>query len=785
MAHFIRRPILSVTLSTLLLVTIAHAEVIDIEAQLLASALNRLSEQTGLQLVVSQESIVGKEAAALQGDMTPREALDTLLKGSGLEATEHDGTYTVAPIFTEERQLEKIVMISEPEEGSAEAGYRVDTVHNTGLWGETALIDTPYSLNVLSEELIQNSITNNTDQLFKISPTVQLAQPYDMNGLTRVMLRGFLVQSAMLDGMQGNAYGEGIYIDNIERVEVMTGLSGFMYGIGHVGGTLNYVTKQPTRERLTSLTVGNYGGGQYFAQADLGGKIDEEGKYAYRLNVSGQDGDTALENQSVKRWMVSGAFDWRPMENLKVNVNAMHGYYKLEGRPAQWLFSSSLSDLPSAPDNDYTWSSPDTFNQNETDRIEAGLEYKINEIFDLRASYAHQDEMRRYIIAANLVTSDQNYTMRNVFAGIYKTKTDAAFAYVDAKFDLLGTDHAMTFGFNGYTAESYDGTATPSAQGVVGTGLNLHDPASANVDLADVAYDDSMTKTDKETVKNYLIGDNIRFNDHWNVLVGVNYATYKTESYTGTGSYDKSKVTPSFSLMYKPLSNLTTYATYIEALEEGRTVSSSSSTTYTNDGEVFEPMTSEQYELGIKAELGRTLLTLALYRIQKANTYDEENGDGTKTAYQNGEQVHRGVEMTVSGRPLDDLALFGGYSYTDAEVKKSTDRTIEGNAPRGVAKQMAKMYAEYDLPRFKGLTVTGGVYYTGPAYIDAGNRLETPAYTVGDLGLRYTTELYGYDATFRLDVTNVTDEEYWMSNYTIGAMLGAPRTIAFSGTMKF
>lgn len=783
-----KRVIPSVLCAAMLLGTpgLADPVTFDIAAQPLSEALTVLATQADLQLLVSEKSTAGKRAPALQGTMEPEEALEKLLEGSGLKAVyEADGSVVIqAQKEPESVTLDKLT-VTAPTDGSARAGYRVDNVQNAGLWGEKPVIDMPYSLNILSEDLIENSIVNNTDQLFKMSPTVQLAQPYDMNGLTRVMLRGFLVQSAMVDGTQGDVSGEGIYIDNVERVEVMTGLSGFMYGIGHVGGTINYVTKRPTLERFTNLTVGNYGGGQYFGQADLGGKIDEEGKYAYRLNVSGQNGDTALKDQSVKRWMISGAFDWRPVEGLLVNVNAMHGYYKLDGRPAQWLFSSGLSDLPPAPDNDYTWSSPDTFNQNETDRAEAGLAYKINDIFSVRARYAYQDETRRYLIAANLVTSDQNYTMRNVFAGIYETKTNAGYAYVDARFDVLGVGNTVTFGFNGYTSESYTGTATPSAQGVVGTGLSLNDPSSADIDLANVVYDDSMTKTDKDTVENYLIGDDIRFGGQWTALVGVNYAKYTSKSYTSTSYYSKGKATPSFSLLYKPLSSLTAYATYIEALEEGRTVSDTSSSTYTNNGEVFDPMTSKQYEVGVKAELDRTLLTLALYQIRKATTYDEDNGDGTKTAYQNGEQVHQGVEVTVSGRPLDDLALFGGYSYVDAEVKKSTDKTIEGNVPRGVAKQMAKMYAEYDLPRVHGVTVTGGVYYTGPAYVDAANTLEAPAYTVGDLGLRYATAVYGYDTTLRLDVTNVTDERYWMSNYTTGAMLGAPRTIAFSGTMKF
>ncbi|WP_419673216.1 hypothetical protein [Aliarcobacter butzleri] len=46
--------------------------------------------------------------------------------------------------------------------------------------------------------------------------------------------------------------------EELERMEVLNGLSGFLYGVGYVGGAANYVTKKPTLERLTNVTVGSY-----------------------------------------------------------------------------------------------------------------------------------------------------------------------------------------------------------------------------------------------------------------------------------------------------------------------------------------------------------------------------------------------------------------------------------------------------------------------------------------------------------------------------------------------
>ncbi|MFV7791632.1 TonB-dependent receptor domain-containing protein, partial [Aliarcobacter lanthieri] len=78
-------------------------------------------------------------------------------------------------------------------------------------------------------------------------------------------------------------------------------------------------------------------------------------------------------------------------------------------------------------------------------------------------------------------------------------------------------------------------------------------------------------------------------------MVGVNYATIINTSYIQSSKkYDVSKLTPTLSLIYKPLENLTTYATYIESLEQGTIVGSN----YANENEILDPYKSKQYEVG-------------------------------------------------------------------------------------------------------------------------------------------------------------------------------------------
>ncbi|SHI08313.1 TonB-dependent siderophore receptor [Pollutimonas bauzanensis] len=764
---------------------------VDLPAQALSESILQLARLSGRGIAVDSALVEGRQAPAVKGAMEPLTALNKLLAGSGLEAaTAADGNTVItkaADVLKEVR-----VVGHAPKEGTADVGYKIETAQSVGPWGRRRLLDTPYSMMVVSEDLIQNSVTDSTDQLFRMNPRIQLLQPFDMNGLTRVMMRGFLIQSAMVDGMQGNTSGQGLFIENVERMEAMTGLSGFMYGIGNVGGTLNYMTKRPTESAKRDVTVGNYGGDQYFAHADLGGPIDADGKFAYRFNALTQDGDTVIKDQSLKRSMVSGALDWHVTDRLLLGIDVLDGSYKLKGRPGQWGFANSLTALPSVPDTKRLWASPDNMNNVDTERYGARVQWDINDIFAFRAGYGFQKDERNTIYSTLTVTGDATYSLAKSFVRSYRTDTESAYAYLETKFKLFDIANKLTVGANGYVVEGYGGYTAggtlPAQIGNAHTNLDLSNPDSANVALPDFDFGSlHMLKTDRTRSKNIIVGNETIFNDKWSMLLGLNHASYLVENHdapTGavTIKYDKSKTTPTASLLFKPLPYLTTYVTYIEALQQGQIVSGAS---FTNDGEIMPPSVSKQYEAGVKAELGGSLLTMSLFQIEKANAYNQDNGNGTFTMFQNGRQRHQGVEFAASGKATHDLTLLGGLTLLDAEVQKSTNNVGVGKVPQGVAQVIAKVYGEYNFPSLRELTATGGLYYTGKSYIDAANKLEAPSYLTIDLGLRYSTRVMGRQTTIRALVTNLTDKRYWMSNYTIGTMMGAPRAVSVSASIAF
>ncbi|MBO6279163.1 MAG: TonB-dependent receptor, partial [Pseudomonas sp.] len=123
----------------------------------------------------------------------------------------------------------------------------------------------------------------------------------------------------------------------------------------------------------------------------------------------------------------------------------------------------------------------------------------------------------------------------------------------------------------------------------------------------------------------------------------------------------------------------------------------------------------------------------------------------------------------------------GGFTLLDPKVKDADNKANDGNAPVDVAKQLAKVYAEYDINALPGLALTGGAFYTGRQYTDVSNDYELPSFTTFDAGARYRMKVSENDLTLRMNVSNLANKDYWLNSH----YLGDPRTVQFSAQLEF
>lgn len=742
-------------------------------------AIEKISELSNIPFIVDTNILNGKNTNKIQNVQNLDEALKLMFEGTGLEAVVKNNTIVIKKIEGKGTVLEPISVNESYKNGTAENGYLSEDITGVGLWGKRSLQDTPYSMTVIPQELIENVQANDMAPIFKMNPITQDGgdQP---SGNYNTVIRGFSSNNAVVNGMPLADFYSFTTMEDLERVETISGATGFLYGGGRVGGAVNYVTKKPTLEDKRSITLGNYGGEQYYTHIDLSGQIDEKKVFGYRINALYQDGDS-VANVGKEQKFVSLAFDFKPTDNFTMDLNYAHRELERTNQKLPFVVSSNTTRPTLDVSKNY---SPDWTSVNEeNDRVMTSLKWNINDIFTLRSSLLYETSDREILGDAFAYTrADGLYD-----ASLYRAPKGgqgfdsyAGNIYLDSKFETFGVDHLLTTGYS-ETYMKYKRDRNWNAGGGYWlTGKTLNEikntiiPANPNPHGGRVA-------NWKNQYKNILVGDDIVFNDQWSALVGANYATAIQTSYNNgiqDSKYDKSELTPTLSLMYKPFEDLTTYVTYIESLEAGEPVGND----YKNEGEILDPYKSKQYEIGAKYSLNENiLLTSALFRIEKANSYEDNTTTPKPTLTQDGEQIHQGIELTATGKVTDNLTIFGGGTLMDIEVEKADNPAIEGKKPTNAATKMAKLYAEYNIPMIQGLTVTGGAYYTGEKY---GNRLNTdkiPSYTLYDAGLRYKTKLDKYPTTFLLNVSNLTGEDYWASsNY-----LGDPRSVAFSMKMEF
>ena len=673
------------------------------------------------------------------------------------------------------------------QDGSAASGYRARTAAQIGPLDARPLLDTPYSVHVVPQALMENLQATKPDDVLRINPVTQLTTPQS-RFFTGVTVRGFnLGATKRIDGMP-NTNMVSVDMEDKERLEVLTGLSGFLWGAGNVGGTLNYVLKRPTYEPLRSVTAGVTEGSNGYLHGDFGGRIDEGGKLAYRLNVVGQDGDTATDHQSIRRGLVSGALDWNLSDRLQVQFDASRSVYRMRGSEAYWSAATGASYPAADLARSNFYGQPFTLTDTAQDHVASRVRWQLGDSVVLRAGVARRTSRSDLVVANNTFIAGGN--------GNYRVQTSAweypdylnqgAYAYADWRFATGPVRHTLTAGWSAdrTTATNYRSSAGGWTT-LTSTPVSFGQP----VYLADPGLSPTGSKylAQRTLRRNVLLGDDIRVGDQWSALIGVNQAGILDTGYGATGAstsrYDDSRVTPTAALIYKPLPWLSLYGSTMRSLEQGGVAAATyNGRLVSNAGAVMAPLQSRQVELGLKAEARDVLWTAALFKIDKGLQYYDVSGSGPVTYVQDGRQVHQGLEFTATGKPMRGLTVVGGLTLLDAKVKENQQSpSLEGKTPMNVAERTAKLYLEYELDDVPGLTLTGGAYYTGPQYADAANTQRLPGFATFDLGLRYALRAAGLPVTLRLNVANVADKRYWLNaNY-----LGSPRTVALSGQIKF
>src|SRR5262245_30756307 len=230
----------------------------------------------------------------------------------------------------------------------AENAYRVEAVAIGGPMGTMPILSIPFSVNVISRQLIDDTQSRNVKQAAKYLPLASFQEmqgPEVIRPATRGM-QGSNMQNARKDGM-GIAVTTPSALEEYEQIEVVSGLGGQLYGPTNPSGVFNFVTKRPTEQQFREIELDYEGRGVGTVHADFGGRVANR-RVGYRLNGVLADGRGYVDASQLRRQLGAGAVDVRISNRTVIEGN--FSYYNLfqHGYPGWFAYAPTTTPLSTA-----------------------------------------------------------------------------------------------------------------------------------------------------------------------------------------------------------------------------------------------------------------------------------------------------------------------------------------------------------------------------------------------------------------------------------------------------
>ncbi len=302
---------------------------IALPAQPLGSALNELARQASFQLIVHPDLVAGKNAPAVSGSLSAQQALERLLAGSGLQAAQEGRVVVVKPVPKADTVTFGGVSVTASAERETPTGPLIGYVAKRSAAGsktDTAIIDTPQSISVVTNDELRNRQAETLSQALNYTPGFT-SQPTSFNRTAdRFRIRGMDVESAtsgsMRDGLrlQSNSYDGTQEPFGLERVEVLRGAASVLYGQLSPGGVINAVSKRPTSApvREVQLQTGSHDRKQ--VAIDVGGQVPGSDTLDYRLTMLDRKSNTAQDYLNDDKLYIAPALTWRPSADTSLTI---------------------------------------------------------------------------------------------------------------------------------------------------------------------------------------------------------------------------------------------------------------------------------------------------------------------------------------------------------------------------------------------------------------------------------------------------------------------------------
>ncbi len=320
----------------------------DIKAQPLAKALLEYSRMTSVVVSVRSDLVASKTSPEISGSMSAPEALSTLLKGTGLNVVEReDGSITIrAPQKVSQADIQPSAMGASTS-SEDEVSFVLEEIIVTATRRSENLQDVALSISALSSAEMERRGIEGFGDFARQLPGVVVTE--NVKHFGKFTIRG-LQDSTTTSGSSNKTVT--VYVDDIpvtslagatpdmrlydvERVEVLRGPQGTLFGSNSLGGAVRIITNKPNLEAFDASVGVDFGltGSNSFRQR-YNGMVNVpvvQGELAFRVvgYYRQEDGfvDNALTNEEnvddSKEWGFRTSAKWMPSDRFSANLMLM------------------------------------------------------------------------------------------------------------------------------------------------------------------------------------------------------------------------------------------------------------------------------------------------------------------------------------------------------------------------------------------------------------------------------------------------------------------------------
>ena len=635
---------------------------------------------------------------------------------------------------------------------------------------DTSLHETPQSISVVTREAVEDIGATRLQDALDYAGGVGRANNFGGQGLTTFTVRGFTTGEFYRNGFPINrGYPNMPDANTIERLEVLRGPATTLYGRGDPGGTFNVVSKQPLAERSVTLGSQLNDQGMKRGTQDASGPLDDDGRFAYRLNVVGEGGDTFRDHVETERYGVTPVLSWQVDDATRITFE---GDFMRNNAPLDRGLTRYPAQTRTASRDTFFGEKDVGKLHNDNNMAQIRFDRDLNADWKLGGGIQMLDgSLKGDAIEANGLAADGRTLGRNFnYRKLEWTDRDVQLN-VTGHFATAGVDHTLLAGVE-YEDYDYKSIIRRSSGAVNAYTIDIFDPVYGKARPA-------LTRTttnDKENLKTYaaFVQDQVALTERMKLLAGVRFERFEHDYDTfGVGvpfTNSDNAVTPRLGLTYDLTDTVAIYANTARSFKPNTGAS--------RLGGGFKAEEGKSYEVGVKWEaLDRQLsVDAALYQIEKQNVLTTDPVDSTFSVAA-GEVRSRGLDLNVVGNLTPEWSVMGSYAYVDAEVTK--DNTLRsGTRLLNIPEQTFSLLNVYEFQdgALRGLGLgAGGRYVDQRAGQTANTAFSMDSYTVFDLLAFYKVNEH---VKLNLDVKNVFDKEYEEGAFgNVYAYPGAPRTV--------